>query len=70
MVSSPAVQQIYDAYIAGLTADEQLVLVEMITRALAAPAPEKAVDLQTQSLAQMPGWQIPDRRSEWRDRAL
>ncbi len=70
MVSSPAVQQIYDAYIAGLCADEQLVLVEMITRALAAPAPEKAVDLQTQSLAQMPGWQIPDPRSEWRDRAL
>ena len=70
MVSSAAVQQIYDAYIAGLSADEQLVLVELITRGLAVPEPEKVVELQTQSLTQMPGWQIPDRRSEWRDRAL
>jgi hypothetical protein len=70
MVLSPNVQQIYDAHIAGLTADEQLVLVELITRGLAVPEPEKVVELQTQSLVQMPGWQIPDRRSEWRDRAL
>ena len=70
MLSSPTVQQIYDAHIAGLSADEQLLLVEIITRGLAVPQPEKVVELQTQSLAQMPGWQIPDRRSEWRDRAL
>lgn len=71
MVSSN-VQEIYDAYVAGLSAGERLRLVELITRGMAEPAIPELV-LPSPAICDIPGWQVSDRRgdmAEWRDRSL
>ena len=72
MVSSN-VQHLYDTHIAILSPGERLRLVELITRGMAEPKPDKLVEVHPQTLRDMPGWQAGERRgdrTEWRDRAL
>jgi len=72
MITTDA-KAIFDAYIAGLPAEERLSLVEMITRSLADPGLERSGDLPAESLRDIPGWQAGEQRgdrSEWRDRML
>ena len=71
MVSSN-VQEIYDVYVAGLSAGERLRLVELITRGMAEPRLEEVAVVPTTTAREMPGWQVADQRgsAEWRDRSL
>jgi hypothetical protein len=72
MVSSN-VQEIYDVYVAGLSAGERLRLVELITRGMAEPRLEEVAAIATPIVREMPGWQGGDQRgsmAEWRDRSL
>ena len=72
-MNSSNVQRVYEEHVSGLSADERLRLVELITRNLARPAAKPGPLPEHGRLMTDGTWQPIDNRgnlTEWRDRVL